>query len=81
MYLYLHPSILFQINVLNGFQTAERIRQEYPGQGIMYLSYAFSSLTVPLDYDWFHLTGLIHDCGKILSLLGEPPVCCACLNL
>lgn len=27
--------------------------------------------TYPND-DWFHLTGLIHDCGKILALYNEP---------
>ncbi|UJR31175.1 hypothetical protein I4U23_018682 [Adineta vaga] len=24
------------------------------------------------DQDWFHLTGLIHDCGKLLALFNEP---------
>ena len=24
------------------------------------------------DLDWFHLTGLIHDVGKILAVWGEP---------
>ena len=24
------------------------------------------------DKDWFHLTGLIHDLGKVLALWGEP---------
>ena len=24
------------------------------------------------DLDWFHLTGLIHDLGKVMSLYGEP---------
>ncbi|CAF4817634.1 unnamed protein product, partial [Rotaria sp. Silwood1] len=24
------------------------------------------------DQDWFHLTGLIHDCGKVLALYNEP---------
>ncbi|CAF3897921.1 unnamed protein product [Rotaria sp. Silwood2] len=24
------------------------------------------------DQDWFHLTGLIHDCGKVLGLYNEP---------
>ena len=31
--------------------------------------------TVLLEYDWFHLTGLIHDCGKVLALWDEPQVC------
>ena len=31
-------------------------------------------LTVLLEYDWFHLIGLIHDCGKVLALWGEPQV-------
>lgn len=26
------------------------------------------------DKDWFHLTGLIHDLGKILATFGEPQV-------
>ncbi|CAG2058714.1 unnamed protein product [Timema podura] len=34
-------------NIVHAFQTAERIRAEYP------------------DLDWFHLTGLIHDLGKV----------------
>lgn len=25
------------------------------------------------DKDWLHLVGLIHDCGKVLQLFGEPP--------
>lgn len=32
-------------------QTAEAIRQAYPSE----------------EYDWFHLTGFIHDLGKILA--------------
>jgi len=32
-------------------QTAEAIRQAYPGE----------------EYDWFHLTGFIHDLGKLLA--------------
>lgn len=35
----------------HAFQTAEAIRSEFPGE----------------EYDWFHLTGLIHDLGKTLS--------------
>ena len=34
-------------NIVHAFQTAERIREDYP------------------DMDWFHLTGLIHDLGKV----------------
>jgi len=34
----------------HAFQTAEAIRSAYPGE----------------EYDWFHLTGLIHDLGKVL---------------
>ena len=34
-------------NIVHAFQTAERIRADYP------------------DLDWFHLTGLIHDLGKV----------------
>eukprot|EP01113_Clastostelium_recurvatum_P000059 TRINITY_DN1002_c0_g1_i4.p1 TRINITY_DN1002_c0_g1~~TRINITY_DN1002_c0_g1_i4.p1 ORF type:complete len:307 (-),score=107.85 TRINITY_DN1002_c0_g1_i4:95-958(-) len=33
-------------------QTAEAIRRAYPGE----------------EWDWFHLTGLIHDLGKLLAL-------------
>ena len=27
------------------------------------------------DEDWFHLTGLIHDLGKVMALWGEPQYC------
>ncbi|KAG8182524.1 hypothetical protein JTE90_002062 [Oedothorax gibbosus] len=27
------------------------------------------------DHDWFHLTGLMHDLGKIMALYGEPQWC------
>jgi len=37
--------------IVHLLQTAEAIRREYPGE----------------EYDWFHLTGFIHDLGKILS--------------
>ena len=30
------------------------------------------SSTALLEYNWFHLIGLTHDCGKVLALLGEP---------
>lgn len=43
-------------NSVHCFQTAERIREAYPSP----------------DMDWFHLTGLIHDIGKILAFWGEP---------
>lgn len=26
------------------------------------------------DLDWFHLTGLIHDAGKLMAIHGEPQV-------
>ena len=38
------------------------------------------SLAVLLEYDWFHLTGLIHDCGKVLALWDEPQVCYCMFN-
>jgi len=38
------------------FQTAEALRRKYPKE----------------EYDWLHLIGLIHDCGKILVKFGEP---------
>lgn len=41
-------------NIVHAFQTAERIRNDYP------------------DMDWFHLTGLIHDLGKVMAFYGEP---------
>jgi len=27
------------------------------------------------DKDWFHLTGLLHDLGKVMALWGEPQYC------
>ncbi|KAK9876115.1 hypothetical protein WA026_011232 [Henosepilachna vigintioctopunctata] len=41
-------------NIVHAFQTAERIRHDYP------------------DLDWFQLTGLIHDAGKVLAFYNEP---------
>ena len=41
-------------NSVHAFQTAERIRKDYP------------------DEEWMHITGLIHDLGKVLSVWGEP---------
>nr|CAH7753805.1 unnamed protein product [Callosobruchus chinensis] len=41
-------------NIVHAFQTAERIRKDYPND------------------DWFQLTGLIHDAGKILAMFDEP---------
>ncbi|KRT78802.1 hypothetical protein AMK59_6552, partial [Oryctes borbonicus] len=41
-------------NIVHAFQTAEKIRQDYPND------------------DWFHLTGLIHDLGKVMAFYGEP---------
>ncbi|XP_044762687.1 inositol oxygenase [Coccinella septempunctata] len=41
-------------NIVHAFQTAERIRKDYP------------------DLEWFHLTGLIHDVGKVLVFFNEP---------
>ncbi|XP_054279607.1 inositol oxygenase-like [Macrosteles quadrilineatus] len=58
-------------NIVHAFQTAERIRADYP------------------DDDWFHLTGLIHDLGKVMAFYNEPqwavvgdtfPVGCAWAN-
>jgi inositol oxygenase len=46
----------------HALQTAESIRKKYPGE----------------EYDWFHVVGLIHDLGKILSLspkMMEPQWC------
>jgi len=40
-----------QFQIIHLLQTAESIRQQYPGS----------------EYDWFHLVGFIHDLGKILS--------------
>jgi len=63
---------------VHAFQTAERIRAAYPGEGMYVCMKELAShdlLTALLEYDWFHLIGLIHDCGKVLALWGEPQVC------
>eukprot|EP00434_Breviolum_minutum_P017347 symbB.v1.2.015314.t1/scaffold1138.1/size205980/13 len=39
-------------NSIHDFQTAERIRELWPGE----------------EYDWFHLVGLLHDMGKVMAL-------------
>jgi len=39
-------------NSIHDFQTAERIREQWPGE----------------EYDWFHLVGLLHDLGKVMAL-------------
>ncbi|XP_052752073.1 inositol oxygenase-like [Galleria mellonella] len=44
-------------NIVHAFQTAEKIREDYP------------------DDDWFHLTGLIHDLGKVMAFYNEPQWC------
>jgi inositol oxygenase len=44
----------------HALQTAEAIRAKYPGE----------------EYDWFHLTGLIHDLGKILAIACKEPQWC-----
>lgn len=41
-------------NSVHAFQTAERIRAQYP------------------DNEWFQLTGLIHDLGKVMAFYDEP---------
>mmetsp|Transcript_15215 Transcript_15215/g.23028 ORF Transcript_15215/g.23028 Transcript_15215/m.23028 type:complete len:316 (+) Transcript_15215:134-1081(+) len=47
--------------MMHALQTAEAIRKKYPGK----------------EYDWYHLTGLIHDMGKFLSCVyGEEQWCC-----
>jgi len=46
-------------NSIHDFQTAERIREMWPGE----------------EYDWFHLIGLLHDMGKVMALWGEPQWC------
>jgi inositol oxygenase len=43
-------------NIAHAFQTAEQIRAVWSSP----------------EYDWFHLTGLIHDLGKVLAVWGEP---------
>jgi len=48
--------------IVHSLQTAESIRREFPGE----------------EYDWFHLTGLIHDLGKVLAhpdIYNEPQWC------
>jgi len=45
--------------IVHCLQTAEAIRKAYPGE----------------EYDWFHLTGFIHDLGKVLmhsKMYSEP---------
>jgi inositol oxygenase len=37
--------------IIHNLQTAESIRRAWPSE----------------EYDWFHLVGFIHDCGKLLS--------------
>merc|ERR1712038_1855807 len=44
-------------NIVHAFQTAERLRKDFPEHG------------------WLHLTGLIHDLGKIMAMYGEPQWC------
>ncbi|KAL1500975.1 hypothetical protein ABEB36_006385 [Hypothenemus hampei] len=44
-------------NIVHAFQTAERIRNDFPKD------------------DWFHLTGLIHDAGKVMAFYDEPQWC------
>ncbi|CAE7239287.1 MIOX, partial [Symbiodinium natans] len=39
-------------NSIHDFQTAERIREQWPGE----------------EFDWFHLVGLLHDLGKVMAL-------------
>jgi inositol oxygenase len=41
-------------NSVHAFQTAERIREQYPND------------------EWFQLTGLIHDLGKVMAFYDEP---------
>lgn len=53
-------------NIVHAFQTAERIRKDYPNE------------------DWFHLTGLIHDAGKVnigMLILTFPFIIGSKLNL
>jgi len=46
--------------LMHALQTAEAVRAKYPGE----------------EYDWYHLTGLIHDMGKFLgSVYGEEQWC------
>eukprot|EP00659_Diplonema_papillatum_P016613 gene16613-25479_t len=46
-------------NSIHDFQTAERIRKQFPDP----------------KHDWFALAGLLHDLGKVLSMWGEPQWC------
>jgi inositol oxygenase len=45
-----------EAQIVHCYQTAEAIRKAMPGE----------------EYDWLHLVGLIHDCGKYLINYGEP---------
>lgn len=46
--------------IQHALQTAEAIRAEFPGE----------------EYDWFHLTGLIHDLGKFLGAVYDEEQWC-----
>mmetsp|Transcript_22233 Transcript_22233/g.44767 ORF Transcript_22233/g.44767 Transcript_22233/m.44767 type:complete len:294 (+) Transcript_22233:106-987(+) len=46
-------------NSLHAYMTAESIRQAYPEE----------------KWDWFWLTGLLHDLGKVMSVWGEEQWC------
>jgi len=51
-----------EAQIVHLLQTGEAIRAKYPGE----------------EYDWFHLTGFIHDLGKILAhpkFAGDPQFC------
>lgn len=57
-------------NLFHAFQTAERARQDHPHEVL--LSLLGTGLVWSIGQDWLHLTGLIHDVGKLMGLWGEP---------
>ena len=44
-------------NIVHAFQTAEKLRRDFP------------------QHDWLHLTGLVHDLGKVMAMYDEPQWC------
>lgn len=66
-------------NSVHAFQTAERIRELHPDKGTQELAHsstchthAMASVICLCSVEWFQVTGLIHDMGKVLALWGEP---------
>lgn len=69
-------------NSVHAFQTAERIREAHPDKGT-HRREGSSTCPHPPSHpslvlfllptsEWFQVTGLIHDMGKVMALWGEP---------